>query len=456
MTWDIPLNKNSDIPLYRQLSGGIIELITQGKLKPDSKLPPIRQMARVHNVNNTTVVTAYKYLEQKAAVYSVAGSGTYVAQAMSVDVPTAQVLPVITDDYINFADMATEAALFPVAAFKRAFDAVMDRDGAEAFGYHGSRGYGPLRESLCQIPEALAVKSTPEQVHVISGAEQGLNILANALLSPGDTVFAERPTSQRVVAALLTKRAKIIEMPMAKNGPDFNSLEALIKRHRPKLFYVKPNFQQPLSICYSAESKRRLLELVCACDAYIIEEDQFGDFYYDDERRTPLKVTDYGDRVIYMKSFSRILTPGIGMGYIICPAWMQELKPTADVSPPGYAQRAFDVFLRSGAFELHTSNMRRVYGRRFQRLASAARAYLTPYADFELYGGGLSLWITPRAPNNRDMNDYVDKFLQRKVVVSPGQLFATDLPGFRVSFAAVQEERIAEGIGIIASVLAVE
>ena len=456
MEWDIPLDKSSDIPLYRQLSSAIIELIAQGKLSPDTKLPPIRQMAQALNVNNTTVVSAYKYLEQQAAVYTVVGSGTYVARSISVVTPPTQALPVITDEYINFADMATEAALFPVAAFKRAFNAVIDKDGAAAFSHNDSSGYKPLKESICQLLEGLAIKATPDQVHIISNVEEGLDALCRTLLSPGDTVFAERPASQGAIAAFKSRRVLIVEVPMAKEGPDFKTLETLLKKHRPRLFYVSPNYGQPLGICYSAENKRHLLELACEYDFYIVEEDQFGDFYYDGVRKTPLKALDYQDRVVYIKSFSRILTQGFGIGFIVWPGQMHEIRLDANVSLPGYAQRAFDILIRSGDFEAHAANMRRYYGKRYQKMTTAACTYLAPLADFELPGGGLSLWITPRIPHSSDIGDYTNKFLLRKVVVSPGRLFAADMPGFRISFAAVPEERIAEGIGVIASVLAAE
>jgi len=448
MEWDIPLNKSSDIPLYRQLSNALMGLVESGKLKPNAKLPPIRQIAQKLGINNTTVVSAYKDLERKAAVYTITGSGTYVAPPIHTKAPQAQALPAFTDDYINFAHMATEAALFPVAAFKQAFNTVMDRDGAMAFGYHDTRGYKPLRESACHLLSGLGVKATPNNVHIVSSTGQGLRSLANALLTPGDIVFLEQPAPQWVAAVFQAGRAKIIEMPMLKDGPDFNALEALLKRHKPNIFYVTPNFHQPMGICYSTESKHRLLALARAYNAYIIEEDQLSDFYYDGIIRTPLMASDREGRVIYVKNFSRILTQGLGMGFVVCPDGMPEILYDTDTSPPGYTQRAFDVFLRSGNYESHTANMRRVYGRRYQRVVAAMSTYFNNLADFTLPGGGLSIWVTPHVAG-----DYVSRFLQKKVVVSPGELFAEDMPGFRLSFAAVPERHIAEGIGAIASTL---
>ncbi|MCL2378230.1 MAG: PLP-dependent aminotransferase family protein [Defluviitaleaceae bacterium] len=445
MHWDINLDKSSDIPLYRQLSHALTKLIATKELAPNTKLPPIRQMARALDVNNTTVVSAYKDLERKTAVYSVVGSGTYVASG-AASLP-AYNQPVITDDYINFAHMATEAALFPVAAFKRAFNAVIDRDGAMAFSANHSGGYGPLRESICQMLDGIRV--SPGHIHLVSGAEQGMDILAGNLLAPGETVFVEPPAPYGAVAAFQHGRVNIVEMPMAKYGPDFDCLEALLKRHRPKIIYVTPNFRQPVGTCYSAESKRRLLEFASTYDLHIIEEDQLSDFYYDGNKRTPLKALDNEGRVIYIKKFPKILTQDIGIEFMVWPDNLPDIKPGNNISPPGYALRAFDYFLRNGDYEAHAANMRSIYGRRYQKITAAARTYLAPLADYELPGGGLSLWVTPRVGNGED---YAEKFLQRKVVVSPGRLFGMG-EWFRVSFAAVPEERIAEGIGVIAAVL---
>jgi len=426
----------------------ILGLIERGDLKPGTKLPSIRKLAGALDVNNTTVVTAYKQLEQKAAVYSVTGSGTFVAKQSMVETFT---MPVTTDGYINFADTLADPALFPVTAFRRAFDAVLERDGGLAFGYHDTMGYGPLRESICRMLGEV-LKATPDCIQVISGAVQGIDALTNVLLKPGDTVFVEQFTSQEAVAAFLSKRAQVIEMPMTEGGPDIEGLEILIKKHRPRLIYVMPNFQTPTGICYSAENKARLLELALEYDAYILEEDQYGDIYYDGERRQPMKADDSHDRVIYIKSFSKTLMPDLRMGFIVYPEKIAGMK-NADTAASGYIQRGFDLFLRSGAYESHCAYVRTVHGRRYSKISAAVNTYLTPFADFKLPGGGLSLWITP----HKKEDDIVERFLQRKVIVSPGRMFTSSaVNGFRICYGNLSEEKIAEGIGVIASVLAEE
>ncbi|MCL2527453.1 MAG: PLP-dependent aminotransferase family protein [Defluviitaleaceae bacterium] len=444
----ISLDKNSDIPLYRQLSDAIKEAVAQGKIAPDTKLPSIRQMARTLDVNNTTIVSAYKNLEREAAVYTIVGSGTFIAQPeLVVEAPSP---PKVEAGFINFADTSTDMKLFPVTAFRRAFDAVLDRDGGNAFDCHDNQGYKPLRESLCQLLNSYGVKTEPDCMQVIPDAQQGLKYLTDAFIEPGDIVLAEKLTSQRAVAAFLSKRAQVIDIPLTQDGPDMEALETLIKKHKPKLIYVTPHFQTPTGISYSIEKQHRLLELVKNADTYIIEEDQYSDFYYDGIKRTPLKALDTSGKVFYIKSFSKTLVPGLRMGFMVCPKGA--IAVGDDITASGYIQRGLDLFLRSGAYELHVANMRSIYGRRYNKIVAAVNTYLGHLADFKLPGGGLSLWVTPHTSQSDD--DYSASILQRQVVVSPGWLYSTAKEnGFMISFAAVADDKIAEGIGVIASVL---
>ena len=443
----IPLDKNSDIPLYRQLSDALQALMQKGELKPDTRLPSIRQLSQALDVNNTTVVNAYKQLERVAAVYTVVGRGTFVA-VPTIPEPTVDNTPVeipelpeFTPDYINFADMSTDASLFPTTGFRRAFDAVLDRDGGAAFDNLDNQGYKPLRESFGQMMGAI----DPDNIHVTTDIQQGLEAVAAVLLAPGDTVFVERPTSQMAVAVFLSQGANIVEMPMLSNGPDFDALDALLKQHKPKLIYTMPNFQIPTGICYSSESMRRLIELADACGAFIIEEDQYSDFYYDGVKRNLLRTES--DRVIYIKSFAKTLISGLRLGYLVCPGDIP-VSVKGDGATCGYIQRGLDLFLRSGAYELHLANMRSVYGRKYQKVVAALNTYLGHLADFVLPAGGFGIWVTPH-----EVGDHAERILQRKVVVSPGWLYGTDIAGFRINFTAVTEEQVAEGLGVIAQVL---
>jgi DNA-binding transcriptional MocR family regulator len=187
----------------------------------------------------------------------------------------------------------------------------------------------------------------------------------------------------------------------------------------------------------------QILELAYNYGAYIIEEDNFSDFFYG-EKPMPLKAADKYERVIYLKSFDRILTSGLG-GYIVCP--LEVLSRLNNAEASGYIQRGLDFYLNNYDFDTHCTKMRGIYARRFQRTVTAAETFLPQYAAFTKPAGGLSLWI-------RAKSDFSNEFIKHKVLVSPGRLYSQSTSKyFRISFANTHKDDISKGIGIIASVL---
>jgi DNA-binding transcriptional MocR family regulator len=441
-------------------------MIEDGTLAQGYKLPTIRALSKHLKVNNMTVISAYKYLESHHFIYSLVGSGTYVAPERRNQLPEPilknqynarqAVSSQITPDTINFADTSTDAKLFPVEAFKKAFDDALARDGGLAFDYQDSQGYEPLRESLCAYLETCSIKTSPSRIQIISGAQQGLDILAKALLEPGDVLLTEQPTFYGAVGAFATRGATVYEMPMEDDGPDMDAVESLMKQYRPRFLYVMPNFQTPTGISYGAEKKHRLLELVYKYESYIIEEDNQNDFYYDGNPRVPLKALDYRNRCIYVKSFSKILMPGLRIGCMVLPRKLAvaTVKRNTDIATSGYIQRAFDLYLRDGGYSAHCAFMRGEYGKRYQTALEAIKRQLTGYVKYTPPDGGLSFWLTL---SRREWSGYVEEFceavLAHDVIITPGSVFSARGDAFRVSFAAVSADRITEGINVIASVL---
>jgi DNA-binding transcriptional MocR family regulator len=192
--------------------------------------------------------------------------------------------------------------------------------------------------------------------------------------------------------------------------------------------------------------KMQVLELAYNYGAYIIEEDTCGDFFYG-EKPVPLKAMDTRERVIYLKSFDRILTSGLA-GYIVCPHEISNRLQCCGTS--GYIQRSLDYYFKNYNFDAHCTKIRGIYARRFQRTIIAAETFLSQYASFVKPTGGLGLWICPHD------NFSVNEFIKHKVLVSPGNLYSNGTGAerhFRINFANTREDDIYRGIGIIASVL---
>ena len=463
----IRLDKQSKTPLYQQLADSLLLLIEQGELEAGTKLPPIRRLALMLDVNNVTVINAYKYLESKKAVYSHVGSGTFVADPdLNRNKPITKTLltkknlgEINYGNYINFADTSVSADLFPVDRFKQCFDAVLERDKGAAFSYQSSMGYEPLREAMAVTLEESGIKTSSERIQIISGAQQGLDIISKAMLKTNDIVFTEKPTYYGALGAIFSRGAQAVEIPLDEDGINLYVLQRLLKIYTPKFIYVMPCYQTPTGICYSLKKKRELLELAYRHNFYIVEEDNMGDFSYTEEKPVPLKALDYRNKVIYIKSFSKILMPGLRIGCTVLPkAVLQAVdsaKYSSDISTSGFIQRAFELYLKSGDHHIHTERMRSVFGKKYKLITDLADKKLSKYFDFQKSRGGLTLWL--RSKNSAVSSDALyTALIGGGVLITPGSLFTSEdediMRHIRISFANVTDADIAKGIDIIADV----
>lgn len=464
----IKLDRNKNIPLYQQLGDSLRELIENGILKPNSKLPPIRVLSNHLKLNTITVINAYKYLENKKIVYSKTGSGTYVSDLEINNIPEPVLkyqgkinyrneLPL--KNAVNFADSSVSADLFPVEKFKELFNIVLDRDKGNAFSYQDSQGYKPLREAISLRLEKKSIKAMPERIQIISGAQQGIDIISKVMLSPGDIVFVEKPTYYGAVGAILSRGARIIEVPLCSDGIDLKQLENLFKFYQPKFIYVMTYYQTPTCISYSLEKKRELLEIANYYNVYIVEEDNLSDFNYTDNIAVTLKALDYKNKVIYIRSFSKILMPGLRLGYMVLPKMISDsvlnVKYTTDISTSSFIQRAFELFLNGDDWESHIKYMRSIFKRKYETTTLCLNKYLSKYLSYVDPQGGLSLWLEI---NNKSLSpmDLCSILIKENVAVIPGSIYSITgndkFSYIRINFSNVEDNSIKFGIKTIKDV----
>lgn len=460
----IELDRSGDRPLYIQLYEQLKKYIVKGILAEDCKLPTIRSFAEHLDVNSVTIVNAYKLLEDNKLVYKRVGSGTF-AMPMKEDMQPESDTVMVSDemetdmeegageDTINLSTASPDPKLFPVRDFRRVLNEVLERDGGKAFMYHESMGFKPLRESLSQYMTGYGIKASAEDVHIISGAQQGIDIISRVLLTNGDYVFVESPTYNGATAVFRSRGARIIEIPLQADGPDMRELEKKLKLIRPKFIYVMPNFQNPTGCTYS-ERKRKYLLLLCRKHGVMIVEDDFmSDLSYIEEGVRPLKGLDSEDRVVYIKSFSKIFMPGLRVGFLIIPASIKEkvmnMKHITDISTSGLMQRVLDQYLRSGIWDKHLEYMKKEYSVRYFEAVRAVKKYLRGASFIQPYGG-LNLWI--KLPEGVDSGELYELCKEKKVLLTPGSVFIKGSQGkqhIRVSFAGTGLARITEGISVI-------
>lgn len=446
----IKINKDLTEHLYIQLFKGMRTLIFNAVLGPHEKLPPIRKMSEYLNVNNVTVVNAYKLLEEEFLVYKKVGSGTFVAPVSD----EAQDMEKPAQGYrskFDFSISSPTADLFPVDDFKQVLNDVLERDKGFAFGYQESKGFLPLRYSLCQYLEKHGVSVGVEELQVISGAQQGIDLVSKAVLDYGDTVIVESPTYTGAIASFKLKGAHIVEVPLLEDGMDMGLLEQALRKHKAKLIYTMPNSQNPTGISYSDEKKIQLLALAKEHNAWIIEDDYSSDLNYGKVSPKALMAYHMNDKIIHVKSFSKVLMPGLRLGFMVVPKSLADAismaKHSADISTSGLIQRAFDLYIRKGYWDRQMAVMNEIFLKRYNAMVSALGQYCPAEVNYFLPEGGYNFWLT--LPSGLHSDELSWRLSDLGIAIVEGSVFyhtQIKSSSFRLSIAGIESEDIEEGI----------
>ena len=428
----VPIQLNIKIiPAYIQIAEMFQNMIRSGEIFDGERFPSVRKLAKELGVSNATVIAAYQYLEQNGLVYTKPGSGTYLlpADRMMPEEAAQQPAPdrtFIPDGCINLAGNTPGPEMFPANAFKEAINRVLDMDGGNAFTYQESGGSHELRREIVRyVNTCFSIQCTEETVLVTSGAQQALDLISKALLSANDVVLTENPTYRGAHSPFTLRGAKVLGVPVEPDGINMDILKHYIQRYRPRLVYTMPTFQMPTGVCMSAQKRTELLRLAEHYDFYVLEEDLLSDLSLDGHRPIPLRAEDTQERVIYIKSFSKIIMPGIRMGFMILPKRIIQaiidVKYYTDISASGLIQRALGLYLQSGAWATHFEKMTSQYRERMETAAGMMFAWTNFGVSFQKPKGGFGIWI--KLPEKFSDAEVFHRCLNHNVLINKGSSF---------------------------------
>lgn len=446
--WQVKLHE--DKPIYLSVSDHVEQLILSQSLSPHDPLPSIRQLSEWIDVNKDTVVAAYRHLESRGYVYKIPGKGTFVKDFGEVEIE--QFEPQAASCRYDFTQSIISTDYFPVEEFKIAFDEVLTRDRGMAFLYHDPMGYEPLRRAIHEQLAAGGIEVPLDSVMIISGAQQGIDIVSRQLLGKQDHVFIENPTYRGAYQYFKALGARITGIPYREADLDREHLARELQWNQPKLFYTMPNFQNPTGFSYSESTKLELLEMARAHDFYIIEDDYTNEINYGREVRS-LKSYDRDDRVIYIKSFSKILMPGLRVSYIVMPQKLtdalENIKVMTDLSTSGILQRMLAQFINSAHYRHHIDRINAIFRERMELTDHCLKRYLPESVHYRQPEGGLSFWI--QLPQGVDAETLLEESRKSDLVFSIGTDFFIDrqirgLSYVRLSIGGIHPDRIEEGI----------
>ncbi len=352
---------------------------------------------------------------------------------------------------ISFAGGLPAPELFPVREFKEACNYVLEHYGPQALQYGPTDGYPPLKEFLAESMQKYGIPCVPGNILVTNGSQQALDLIGRLFVNNGDQILTDAPTYLGAIQAWQVYKPQFVTVPLDDDGMDPDRVEEILKTHQIKMIYVLPNFHNPAGTTIPYQRRRRLVELAAQYGAFIVEDDPYGQLRFQGEDIAPL-ISMHKENVIYLSTFSKTLSPGIRLGWIVAPerviARLELGKQATDLHTGTFVQYvAYDIAER-GILRRHVQRIRDVYGQRRNVMLEAMEEHFPPGVIWTRPQGGLFLWA--RMPEHVNAEELLKVAVEEKVAFVPGSAFYPEPQDgkccMRLNFSNAEPDMIREGI----------
>jgi len=369
---------------------------------------------------------------------------------------------------ISFAGGFPDSAMFDVAGIQAAVKAALAHNPGAALQYGATEGHPPLREQLAAFMQSKGVQGvSADQLIVTTGSQQALDLLGKTLVDPGSKAIVEGPTFLATIQCFRLYGADLVSAPIDGQGVDVDRLEQLIAEHKPRFVYLIPTFGNPSGALLSLERRKRVLELAVRTQTLIVEDDPYGDLYFDAPPPPSLlalshEVPGSRDWLVHCGSLSKVLSPGLRVGWMVAPPDLlgkaTMCKQFSDAHTSTFAQATAAEYLQAGHMPATLARVRQVYGQRAGVMVDALRRELGDAIDFVAPQGGLFVWarLTGAGGKLADGAALAQRAIEQGVAFVPGAPFFCANPDpstLRLSFATVGEDKIREGVTRLAHAL---
>ena len=462
---------------YKQVYRQLRETILAGQPAPGARLPSTRTLAREVGVARITIARAYEQLTAEGFIESRVGAGTYVAAelpAIEGTSTTTVFKPSLTSwglrvtalgrhtersaegtrPDIDFGFGRSFAERFPYGVWRRLLSRYLSTDDAMLSRYGSAAGFYPLRRAVADyLVRARGVRCTPDNVVIVSGAQQAIDILARLLLNAGDEVVVETPGYRDAFALFRLHQARLVGLPVDNQGLPVDDIPPDC---RAKLAFVTPSHQFPKGGTMPLGRRLALLAWAREHSAIVIEDDYDGDLRYEGDSLSALEGLDEDGRVIYLGTFSKVLFPALRLGYLVLPRTLTppfvQAKELVDRGAPTLTQAAVADFLAEGHFERHLRHLRQLYGEKRAVLIAALNEHLGERVRYSPVAAGLHVMIY--ANSSLDEAKLVHDAAARGVRVyggAPYHLERPAPPSLLLGFSGLDESEIVEGVRRLAA-----
>ena len=361
-----------------------------------------------------------------------------------------EILKVTEDpEIISFAGGLPHPESFPVAEIESATSKVLKDEGDKVLQYSTTEGYLPLREYIAKRYRENGLKVNSEDILITNGSQQCLDLVGKVLVNKGDGVVLERPTYLAAIQAFSLYEPIFKSVPLTEKGVDTEILREVITKNDMKLFYAVTSFQNPTGITYSKETRKEIAEIFEENDTVFVEDNPYGEIRFIGEDLPPVK--SYLPESLLFGSFSKIVSPGMRLGWIVAPPEVMDnlviAKQASDLHSNYFTQRVVYQYLQDNDVDGHIQNIRRRYRKQRDLMVDSIENYFPPGVEITRPEGGMFLWVT--LPENVSSLELFELALKEKVAFVPGEAFYVDEPQrntLRLNFSNSEEEKIEIGI----------
>jgi len=458
---------------YVDIYNYISEMIKNGMMPSNSKLPSTREIASIIGVSRNTIIRVYELLEDEGLVYTKKGKGTYVCD---IDInqnnnwnidwnekinsygKIAEQLDIMKHEaiykkgMISFKSIAPDESFFDVEEIKRAFLNRVSLEGEKILNYGYAKGYKPLIEFLMDYMDKKGVNTKGKDILITNGFTEGFDIVLSCLTEKGDTIICENPTHNTAIKLMKLHGLNIVGIPIDEKGLNLKVLREGISKNKVKMGYFIPSYHNPTGIVMSFKKRTELYNIMKENNIPIIEDGFNEELQHSGTHIAPISaICGEGNSTIYIGSLSKILFPGMRIGWIMADknliSNLESIKRSRNIHTSFLDQGILYEYMKSGAFEKYVKKVRNIYKEKYELTIKLCKENIP--CEYILGDGGLYIFVKLKNINSRKL---LNKCLDKGVIFTPGDIFFTDDSGedtLRIGFSRTSTNDIKKGIKII-------
>lgn len=433
---------------YSMIVNDIKQEISLGNIVPGAKIHSVRELCNKYKCTKSTILRAYYELKDQGLVYSIPGSGYYLINNFT-EISGC-------NNTIDFSGTSLDKDTLPYNEFHPFITQAINKYKEELFAYADPKGLNQLIDAFRKHLQDHQVFAGSERIFVTTGSQQALNLLSKMPFpNAKSNVVIEQPTYQGIIECLKQNQVATVGVLRDFNGLDFDGLERAFRNDNIKFFYTISRFNNPLGLSYTNDDKKKIIALAEKYNVYILEDDYLGDLE-SDPKSTPIFSFDKSDRVIYVKTVSKVLLPSLRIASVVLPKLLintfREYKYWSDINTPLISQGALEIYMNSGMFNLHINRVRSLYSQKMSDLKTLAEKQASPSIRWHIPAKG-GFYAGLEILNMRKQKDIVDGLAKKNILLSNIEIhylkeFRND-KFLRLSVTRLQREAMESGINAV-------